>query len=149
MVDVVKPAKRSAMMSGIRSKNTKPELMVRKALFAHGFRYRLHVKGLAGKPDMIFAKYRAVVFVHGCFWHCHGCHLFKWPQTRTEFWHKKISSNKARDLKTHSELSNKEWRIAVIWECALKGKSKLEFSFLIGTLEDWLQSDEIDLEIYG
>jgi DNA mismatch endonuclease (patch repair protein) len=147
MVDIVQKSKRSIMMSGIRSKNTKPELLVRKALFAHGYRYRLHVKGFAGQPDLILPKYRAVVFVNGCFWHCHGCHLFKWPQSRTEFWHKKILSNKVRDLKNHSELSNKGWRIAVIWECSLKGKNKLEFSSLISTLEDWLQSDEIDLEI--
>lgn len=149
MVDIVTQSKRSDMMSGIRGKDTRPELLIRKALFALGFRYRLHVKDLAGQPDMIFPKFRAVIFIHGCFWHCHACHLFKWPQTRTEFWHKKISSNKVRDLKNYSVLSNQGWRIAIIWECALKGKTRLEFSSLISTLEDWLQSDEIDLEISG
>lgn len=149
MVDVVKPSKRSHMMSGIRSKDTQPELLVRKALFARGYRYRLHAKGLAGKPDLVLPKFKAVVFVHGCFWHCHDCHLFKWPQTRVEFWHAKILSNKVRDAKNRSELINSGWRIAIIWECALKGKNKMDLLCLINVLEDWLSGDSSELDISG
>lgn len=149
MVDVVKPSKRSHMMSGIRSKDTQPELLVRKALFARGYRYRLHAKGLAGKPDLVLPKFKAVVFVHGCFWHCHGCHLFKWPQTRVEFWQAKILSNKVRDAKHRSELINSGWRIAIIWECALKGKNKMDLLCLIDVLEDWLSGDSSELDISG
>ena len=93
MVDVVTPEKRSAMMSGIKGKNTKPEFIVRKALFKRGFRYTLHNKNLPGKPDLVFARYKAVVFVNGCFWHGHNCHLFKWPKSNPEFWKEKITNN--------------------------------------------------------
>lgn len=90
MADVVTPEKRSKMMSGIQGKNTKPELTIRKGLHALGFRYRLHGKTLPGKPDLVFPKYKAVIFIHGCFWHAHHCHLFKWPSTRVDFWQEKI-----------------------------------------------------------
>ena len=95
--DSVTPDVRSRMMAGIRGKNTKPELAMRSALHRRGFRFRLHCKELPGKPDLVFRKFRAVIFVHGCFWHGHGCHLFKWPKTRSEFWQQKIHSNIDRD----------------------------------------------------
>ena len=93
MADVVDRKTRSRMMSGIRGKNTRPELLIRKGLHARGFRFRLHDKRLPGKPDLVLPKYSAVIFVHGCFWHGHDCHLFKWPQSRREFWRKKITRN--------------------------------------------------------
>lgn len=123
--------------------------MVRKALFARGYRYRLHVKGLAGKPDIILPKFKAVIFVHGCFWHCHDCYLFKWPKTREEFWRTKILSNTTRDAKNRDELHKNGWRIAVIWECALKGKNKMDLLSLTDSLEDWLHGNGNALEITG
>ena len=93
MTDVVNKQTRSRMMSGIKSKNTKPELIIRKALFKKGFRFKLHDKSLPGKPDLVLPKYDAVIFIHGCFWHQHNCHLFKWPSTRPEFWETKIHRN--------------------------------------------------------
>ena len=97
MTDIVDKATRSRMMSGIRGKDTRPEVLVRKALHALGFRYRLHNKSLPGKPDLSFPKYKAVIFIHGCFWHGHSCRYFKVPKTRTDFWQDKINSNRLRD----------------------------------------------------
>ena len=119
MVDIVDSTKRSLMMSGIRGKNTRPELLVRKALHAAGFRYRLHGRDLPGKPDMIFPKYSAVLFVHGCFWHGHDCPMFRLPSSRIEFWQTKIAGNLARDSLVATRLSESGWRIGVVWECAL------------------------------
>ena len=148
MADVVDPATRSRMMSGIRGKNTKPELLIRKALHARGFRYRLHCD-LPGKPDICLPKHRAVIFVHGCFWHGHGCHLFKWPKTRPEFWREKIVRNTEVDRAAESRLSDDGWRVAVIWECALKGRERLPLEDVISTCADWLNSDQMRLEIRG
>lgn len=109
---------RSENMSRIRGKDTKPELKVRRALWAEGLRYRLHVKDLPGKPDLVFRKNRTVVFVHGCFWHCHeGCSNFRIPKTRTEWWTAKLTSNKVRDLAVRGKLMDAGWRVIVIWEC--------------------------------
>lgn len=135
-------------MSGIRGKNTKPELMIRKALHARGFRYRLHCK-LPGKPDLCFPKYGAVVFVHGCFWHGHDCHLFKWPSTRPEFWREKIARNRAVDTRAEERLLADGWRVATVWECALKGRERLTLDEVITRCSDWLQSDRSELTIRG
>ncbi|MFC5346108.1 very short patch repair endonuclease [Brevundimonas staleyi] len=148
MADVVDPATRSRMMSGIRGKNTKPELIVRKALHARGFRYRLHCK-LPGKPDLCLPKYGAVVFVHGCFWHGHDCHLFKWPSTRPEFWREKIARNRTVDAAAYEQLQTQEWRVATVWECALKGRTRLQLEEVVQRLEGWLRSDVASLEIEG
>jgi DNA mismatch endonuclease (patch repair protein) len=137
------------MMSGIRGKNTKPELMIRKALHARGFRYRLHCKDLPGNPDLCLPKYRAVIFVHGCFWHGHGCHLFKWPKTRPEFWREKIGRNCEVDAVAEQALTERGWRQAVIWECALKGRNRLALEDVISTCADWLSSTRPRLEIRG
>ena len=110
-------------MAAIKGSHTKPELAVRKALHALGLRYRLHARELPGKPDLVFPRYNAVVFVNGCFWHQHDCHLFKWPGTREHFWREKIGRNVANDQRAIEELERKGWRIATIWECALKGKT--------------------------
>lgn len=125
-------------MSGIRGKNTKPELVLRKALHAAGFRYRLHAKDLPGKPDLVFPKYKAVIFVHGCFWHGHDCRYFKVPQTRTEFWLQKIGQNKLRDERQLAELVKQGWRILVVWECATRCNRSSEMDMLIDYISDWL-----------
>ena len=136
------------MMSGIRGKDTKPELMIRKALHARGFRYRLHCK-LPGKPDICLSIYRAVIFVHGCFWHGHGCHLFKWPKTRPAFWEQKINRNRTADRLASERLAALGWRVAQVWECALKGKALLPLDDVVSRLERWLLSDRADIEIKG
>ena len=141
MPDIVNKSKRKEMMAGIRSKNTRPELLIRQQLFARGFRYRLHRKDLPGNPDIILKRYNAVIFINGCFWHCHNCHLFKWPQTRQEFWEKKIMSNTRRDGKNYALLKENGWRVLVIWECSLKGKFKQDLSHLMSKIEQWIFSD--------
>lgn len=148
MADVVDAATRSRMMSGIRGKNTKPELMIRKALHARGFRYRLHCD-LPGKPDICLPKYRAVIFVHGCFWHGHGCHLFKWPKTRPEFWREKIGRNRQVDERALADLAETGWRVAQVWECALKGRRRLQPDAVADSLAHWLRRDDPSLEIEG
>lgn len=108
-------------MSQVKSKNTKPELIVRKFLHANGYRYRLHVKDLPGKPDIILPKYKTVIFVHGCFWHGHtGCKYATVPKTRTDWWLNKINTNKANDKKAVQKLRKDGWQIITIWECQLK-----------------------------
>lgn len=149
MTDIVTKEKRSKMMAGIRAKDTKPEMIVRKALHHVGFRYRLHVKDLPGKPDLVLPKYKAVIFVNGCFWHGHDCHLFKMPSTRREFWKDKIHRNHERDLEVQGRLLESGWRRLIIWECALKGRSKLDFSILIQTVAAWLTEFQLDGEILG
>jgi len=143
-MDIVSKTKRSQMMAGIRSKNTRPELLIRKALHAKGFRFRLHVKDLPGKPDLVLKKYKVVIFVHGCFWHGHNCYLFKIPQTRTEFWLEKIQRNIINDEKVILALQEKGWRIANVWECALRGRLKLNFTELIDSLSAWILTNEND-----
>ncbi len=112
-------------MSAIRGTNTKPELVVRRALHAHGLRFRLHKKGLPGKPDIVLAKYKTVVFVHGCFWHKHNCEYFVWPKTRAAFWREKITANAVRDLAARRALQRLGWRVYVVWECQI-GERMLE-----------------------
>lgn len=133
-------------MSGIRGKNTRPELLIRKALHARGFRFRLHCD-LPGKPDICLPKYRAVIFVHGCFWHGHGCHLFKWPSTRPEFWRAKIERNCEVDRAAEARLIELGWRVAVIWECALKGSHRWPMAKVIDDCQSWLLSSADRLEI--
>ena len=121
MADVHTKETRSYNMSQIKGKDTKPELLVRKYLHAHGLRYRLHTTGLPGKPDIVLPKYKTVVFVHGCFWHRHeGCRYFVVPKTRTEFWMNKIGRNVANDEKQMTALTAAGWRVLTIWECELK-----------------------------
>jgi DNA mismatch endonuclease (patch repair protein) len=117
LADIVDRATRSRMMAGIRGKDTRPEMIVRRALHARGFRYTLHNRKLPGRPDLCFPKYRAVIFVHGCFWHGHGCDYFRWPQTRTTFWESKIKGNIIREAHAISKLKEEGWRVCVVWEC--------------------------------
>lgn len=149
MSDIVDKKTRSEMMSGIRGSNTKPELLVRKALFGRGFRYRLHPRDISGKPDLALPKYKAVIFVDGCFWHMHGCDLFKWPKTREEFWRTKLTRNRERDSEVNKLLHERGWRIARIWECALKGRKKRPINEIVDTVEHWLIDDTEFLEIAG
>ena len=137
------------MMSGIRSKNTKPEITIRKALHSRGYRYRLHSLALPGKPDIIFPSRKAVIMVHGCFWHGHGCHLFKWPSTRQDFWRAKITRNKDKDLETEKALEATGWRILVIWECALKGRNRKSIEKVADDVCDWLDKCTANMEMQG
>jgi len=149
MTDIVDPATRSRMMSGITAKNTKPELIIRKLLFNSGFRYRLHNRSLQGTPDIVLKKYRAVIFVNGCFWHGHNCHLFRLPKSRTDFWKKKIESNIERDARNRKILVEEGWRIGLIWECAVKGKERFDPEYLIKDISQWLKSEETFTELIG
>jgi DNA mismatch endonuclease (patch repair protein) len=137
------------MMAGIRGKNTKPEMLVRKALHARGFCYRLHSPGAPGRPDLILPKYRAVIFVHGCFWHGHDCPAFKIPGTRPEFWTAKISRNRERDREVAEELLKKKWRRLTVWECTMRGRGRLDFDVMINSIAGWLKSDHAALELRG
>jgi len=149
MADIVSSEKRSLMMSGIKGKNTRPEMIIRSALHKLGMRFRLHDRKLPGKPDLVFPKYNAVIFIHGCFWHGHDCHLFKWPSSRNEFWQSKILRNNTLDKISEDKLFQTGWRVGVIWECSLKGKTKQDFSKLILSCLDWLKSSEIKFEARG
>lgn len=147
MVDIVSPDIRSRMMSGIRGKNTGPEVAIRKEMHRRGYRYRLHAKELPGKPDIVFPRFRAVVFVNGCFWHGHSCPRFKMPSTRPEFWRAKIEKNRINDARAISALLSTGWRVAEIWECALKGTKKESLNDTANRLEGWLTGVETFLEI--
>jgi DNA mismatch endonuclease (patch repair protein) len=136
-------------MSGIRGKNTRPELAVRRCLFARGFRYRLHVAGLPGRPDMVFAKYHAVVFVHGCFWHGHHCRLFRMPASNRPFWAEKIRNNRTRDLNVLRKLANLGWRILIIWECSFRGGGEKALARACQRTTAWLRSQSKKAEVRG
>lgn len=142
MVDVHRPEQRSANMRAIRQKNTGPEVQIRRLLFGRGFRYRLHVKSLPGSPDLVLKKYKVAVFVHGCFWHGHGCHLFKVPATRTEFWMNKIQSNRERDYRDVEKLLADRWRVLTIWECALKGKHRRPVADIVNEVAAWILAED-------
>lgn len=149
MADVVDAATRSRMMSGIRGKNTKPELAIRLGLHAMGFRYRLHPKTVPGKPDAWLPKHRAAIFVHGCFWHGHDCSLFKMPGTRQEFWLTKIDANRARDVKVGALLTEMRVRRLEIWECAFRGPGRIGLEETLAQTAAWLRGDEERGEIRG
>jgi DNA mismatch endonuclease (patch repair protein) len=134
-------------MSGIRGTNTRPEIRVRSLLHHQGFRFRLHVRNLPGKPDIVLPRYRVVMFIQGCFWHGHGCLLFKWPSTRPEFWHKKIENNRENDRQAQEALRASGWRVAVIWECVMKGRFRLDDKVLTDLLSIWIRNSAGDLEL--
>lgn len=135
-MDVLTNEQRHYNMSRIRSKNTKPELIVRKFLWSRGFRYRLQRKDLPGKPDIVLPGLHTVIFVNGCFWHMHRCKKFVLPSTNTEFWYDKLSKNKIRDKKNYRELKKAGWNYIIIWECQLfKNKEKTLNKLYISLLE--------------
>ena len=138
MSDVHSPETRSFNMSQIKGKNTKPEELVRRYLFSHGFRYRKNVSTLPGKPDIVLPKYKTCIFVNGCFWHKHeGCRYFVWPKNNAEFWKKKITGNVDRDLRQQNELRLLGWNVVVIWECELK---KDRFNETMASVEDKIRN---------
>lgn len=149
MADIVTPEKRSQMMAGIRGKNTTPEVVIRKALFARGWRYRLHDRRLPGKPDLVFPRLKAVVFVDGCFWHGHTCNLFRLPSTRADFWKEKIGRNRQRDIEVRRALEGLGWRHLTVWECAIKGRTRLPIVKVIDKVSAWLESGVTAAEILG
>jgi len=120
MTDIVDRQTRSKMMAAVRGKKTKLETEIQKRLFAQGFRYRLHVRDLPGTPDIVLPKYETVIFVHGCFWHYHGCSRSTVPDSRRNWWRKKLEDNRTRNAKALEELRNRGWRIVVLWECAVR-----------------------------
>jgi len=136
-------------MSKVRSKDTKPELQIRRGLYALGFRYRLHVSDLPGKPDLVFPRYKAVIFVNGCFWHGHSCSLYRFPKSNTDYWTEKIKRNVERDTSNIKRLTDAGWRILIIWECATKGKARLPVENVLNTASEWLLSEKPNCEIAG
>jgi DNA mismatch endonuclease (patch repair protein) len=126
MADKVTKETRSRMMASVRSKDTKPEMVIRRALHAKGLRYRLHDRKLPGSPDLVFPKYRTVLFVHGCFWHAHDCGNFKWPKSNADWWKRKLETNRSRDKETEKSLLQSGWKVATVFECALQGDGSLE-----------------------
>lgn len=149
MADIVDAATRSRMMAGIRSKNTKPEIALRRALHRRGFRYRLHSTDLPGKPDLVFRSSRAVIFVHGCFWHGHDCLLFRLPSTRRQFWADKISANRRHDELVRAQLADLGWRQLVIWECATRGKGANDMEAVADRIAMWIKSRRRSAEFRG
>ena len=152
MTDTVDKVTRSKMMSAVRGKNTRLETEIRKRLFARGFRYRLHSRNLPGKPDMVFPKYSAIIFVHGCFWHSHGCARSTIPESRKEWWKKKLQDNKARDTKVFNMLVSDGWRVLIVWECSVR-RSGIDRELALASVclgaEEFLRSETNSLEISG
>jgi len=145
MVDTVDKKTRSRVMASVKGADTKPERMIRSALHRRGFRYRLHDTKLPGRPDLVLRRYHAVIFVHGCFWHRHeGCRQTVTPKSNREFWKRKFAENVARDKRNLALLRKAGWRIAIIWECALK-KRKLES--LADAIAEWLRGSDSFLEL--
>jgi len=140
MTDVHAPDVRSKNMRAIRGRDTSPEVRLRKLLFRMGFRYRLHTSDLPSKPDIFLPKYKAAILVNGCFWHGHGCHLFKLPQTRKEFWSAKIAANVKRDKQNMLQLLRLGYRVLVVWECSLKGRKRLAEDQLASAVADWIRT---------
>lgn len=126
MADTVDKETRSRIMSRVRGKDTAPEMLVRRLVFSLGYRYRLHDARLPGKPDLVFAGRKKVIFIHGCFWHRHeGCALARMPKSSTEFWARKLTGNRERDIKNQAALCALGWRVLIVWECDLADQSKL------------------------
>lgn len=145
MIDVVDKVTRSRMMAAIKFKDTVPELKLRKALHNKGLRFRLHDAKLAGRPDIVFARYKAVCFVHGCFWHQHfGCRFASSPQTRPEFWKAKFAANVSRDIRNQDILLSEGWKVATVWECAL---NTTDLELTVKVLIRWLHIEEAVIDI--
>lgn len=149
MPDIVPPEVRSRMMSGIRSKDTRHEVALRKMLHAAGFRYRLHRRDMLGTPDITLPRHGATVFVHGCFWHGHECHLFKWPSTNRARWTEKILSNRHRDEETKRRLLEGGWRVCMVWECATRGRYRRSVEEVAECVIKWIQSSTTLCEVSG
>lgn len=145
MADVVDKATRSRMMSGIQSKHTRPEIQLRKALHARGYRFRLHDKRLPGAPDIVLARWKVAILVQGCFWHRHpGCRYATRPATRAEFWETKLNANVERDNRNQRTLIELGWRVAVVWECMIRSSGAEEAARQIAS---WIEGPETQLDI--
>lgn len=144
MVDVMDASTRSALMSRIQAKDTRPELIVRRLLWRRGYRFRLHGRKLPGKPDIVLPKWKAAVLVHGCFWHRHeGCPYFRLPKTRAEFWDDKLGRNRERDAATIAALVGMGWRVAVVWECSIRA----DHVAAVEQLSAWLEGGSSNIQI--
>lgn len=134
-------------MSRVTSANTRPEMMLRSALHARGHRFRLHRKTLPGAPDIVLPRHRVAIFVNGCFWHGHDCDLFKQPATRREFWSAKLDRTRERDLEAGDQLRATGWRVATVWECALRGRGRMTAAEVVNRLELWLAGAQETLDV--
>lgn len=139
-MDVLTPAQRQLNMSRIRSRDTQPKLLIRRGLHAQSFRFRLHQQQLPGRPDLVLARHRTVVFVNGCFWHSHGCHISRMPETRREYWQPKLDRTMQRDRDAISALQSADWRITLVWECALRGRTRLAAGDAVAQVSDFIRS---------
>lgn len=139
-MDTVTPVVRSKIMASVGQKNTGAELLLRKALHRRGLRYKLHDRSLPGSPDLVLPRFKAVIFVHGCYWHSHGCYRSTIPKTRKAFWTSKFEANRVRDARTRAELLSLGWRVLTVWECTLNGKLAKPVDPLVKCVETWLKS---------
>lgn len=140
-MDVLTPVQRRLNMSRIRSRDTQPELLIRRGLHAQGLRFRLHQRQLPGQPDLVLARHRTVVFVNGCFWHSHGCHISRMPETRREYWQPKLDWNTQRDRDAIRTLQAAGWRIVIVWECALRGRTRLAAGDAVAQVSDFIRAN--------
>ena len=147
VADVLTVEQRRLNMSRIRGRDTKPEMFIRQGLHARGLRYRLQDRRLPGRPDLVFPRHKAVILVHGCFWHGHNCSMFRLPSTRLEFWEAKITANRTRDAKTHRALLELGWRVLTIWECSLKGPARWLPNAVLDACVDFILSSRIEQHI--
>ena len=147
MTDVLTPEQRRTNMRNIRGRDTKPEMLIRRGLHARGLRYRLHDRSLPGCPDLVFPCYRTAVFVHGCFWHMHGCSLSTLPTTRQDFWKEKLNNNVIRDQVAIATLQANSWRVLVIWECALRGPGRLANENIFDLAANFIAKEQISLYV--
>ncbi|MCG9703215.1 DNA mismatch endonuclease Vsr [Vibrio natriegens] len=148
-MDVHDKETRSKNMRAIKSRDTKPEMMLRRLLYQNGYRYRVSSPNLPGKPDIWIAKWNTAIFVNGCFWHMHSCEMFKLPGTRTDFWLEKLEGNRKRDREKIQELNSLGIRVLVIWECSLRGRAKLTPEILLSLVKTFLLTDNPVAEISG
>ena len=138
MADIVDRATRSRMMAAVKGKNTKPEIAIRRALHAMGFRFRLHAGDLPGRPDIVLPKHKAAIFVNGCFWHGHDCPMYRQPADNRAFWAAKIDRNRERDARTMSEIRQTGWRALTIWECAIRGRRRIGLDVVVARTARWI-----------
>jgi DNA mismatch endonuclease, patch repair protein len=148
-VDVLTPKQRSYNMSRVRGRDTRPEILLRRALHASGLRYRLHMASLPGRPDIVLPRHRCVVQVHGCFWHGHDCPMYRLPATRPEFWSAKIEANRQRDLRTSAALQSSGWRVLTVWECALRGPARRSIDAVVSDARTFILSGTATLTVSG
>ncbi len=149
MADIVDKKTRSRMMAGIRGANTKPEIAVRSIFTRLRYKPEINCRELPGKPDIVLRRKKVAVFVHGCFWHGHNCHLFRLPASNTVFWKTKIDGNAVNDRLVVRSLKRKGWRVLVIWECALKGSGRINLQRIEGRVIKWLSSSTETCQIRG